>query len=576
MARERKGKVKVGVDAPSGGASALLSRINSDTKNWIKNVADEKAAAAGFVFDGERGQRVCDWIETECYLYQGADAGRPLQLVDYQREFVMRLFSWVGKSVDWANRWLRRFTQATLSCAKKNGKTPLEAAIALFLTCSDGEPGNCVYTSAKNGKQAARVQEHAILMVEQSPNLRQVCVINRSTLQITHTPTRSRLMILSGDDTRGAQSAEGANGSIVVDELHVCDREMAERTSRMGRSRMEPINLAVTTAGDDPSSYGYERIKYGRQVNEGKRNDHTCLHVEYAPPETVKDEDLQSEPEKYLRMANPAIGRLVRMSELKADVEKSKDKPREWARCKQYTFNMWVGSISPWLSITNWLANKRNWTLEDLRGRECFLGIDLSRTRDMTAVTLTFPLPEESDEDVFIYPLFWIPKRTAEARRNLYPYLDWAEAGALELTEGNVVDYHAVEDGAATVCENHDLAVTGIYFDPKYAEEMTQRLADRLGTERTSVSQTLMTLSPLCKEIERRTDSGRLHHPGNPVLDWQAGHCQVFRDCNDNIRPVKPEQTSGKCIDGIMSLADTFVGVMGLSGVDDEPGLTFL
>lgn len=580
MARARKPAAKkiVPVTIPEPSPSRAVAH---DTKDWLRNAADERAAKAGMIFDAERGVFVCNWIEENCYLYEGSQfAGKPMRLIPYQREFVMRLYSWVYWSEEW-NDYIRRFTKANLLCAKKNGKTPLMAANGLYLTCADGEAGQKVYQCAKNGKQAGIAQAHAIAMVEQSPALDARrggdCIVNRSTGQITHNPTRSRLAILSGDDTRGAQANEGINGSILIDELHVFDREMADRTARAGRSRKEPISLAVSTAGDDPSSYGFERTEYGRQVNEGKRDDLHFLHVEYSAPQKATDEQLADNLEEYLRAANPAIGYTVRLSELKDDFHTSKDKATAMARCKQYTFNIWVGSVSPWLSIANWDACKTRFTLADLAGRECKLGIDLSRTRDMTAIVLAFPAPEEdeSGELVKLYPFFWMPKKTAEARKHLFPYLDWAACGDLTLTEGNVVDYNAVENELCEAIEEYELVVTDIFFDQHYAEELTQRLCDRLNANRTAVSQTLMTLSPLCKEFERRIDSGKIAHPGNLVLDWQVGHVQVWRDRNDNVRPVKPDQNSGKCIDGILAILDTFAGIVEDLGGDDTPGLTF-
>lgn len=550
--------------------------VAHDTKDWIRNAADERAAKAGYVFDGERGIYVCNWIETNCYLYEGPAAGRPMKLIPYMREFVMRLYSWVYDSDDW-NEYVRRFNRANLLCAKKNGKTPFLAANGLYLTCADGESGQKVYTTAKNGKQAGLTQGHAIAMAEQSPNLKApVCVVNKSTSTITHVETRSKMLILAGDDTRGAQANEGINGSILIDELHVVDREMHERTKGAGISRKEPINLAMSTAGDDPSSYGFERTEYGREVNAGKKNDPHFLHVEYAAPQNAKDKDIAENLEEYARAANPALGHLVRMKELKDDYEGSKDKPREMARCKQYRFNIWVGSTNPWLDSAKWELCRRTFLPELFRDREVRLGIDLSRTRDMTSVVFNCPFPEEGESVRYLWALFWLPERRAESLKNLFPYYEWAERGDLTLTDGDVVNYKAVESDACSLAESCGMIVTDIYFDQTYAEELTQRMSDRLDCNRTAVSQTLMTLSPLAKEFERGIEAGYLRHPGNAVLDWQVGHVKVYTDRNQNIRPVKPEPMSGKSIDGIMASLNTFAADRPAEGGEESgPSIFF-
>lgn len=554
---------------------AVQDRVDADTKNWIRTKSDEKASQAGMVFVGERGQFVCDWIESHCVLYEGSFAGKPLKLIPYQREFVMRGFSWIYKADDLIDDpWIRRFSVMNLLAAKKNGKTPFLAALELYATCADGEQGNNVYNSAKNGKQAGRAQGFAISMVEMSPLLSEMCTINRSTLTITHRPSKSRLMILTGDDTRGAQANEGVNGSIFIDELHVYDEEIARRTSRLGISRREPLNIAVSTAGDDPSVYGYRRVEYGREVNAGVKNDLHVLHVEYAAPQKVTNEEIADNIIEYAKAANPAWGHIIRQSELLSDYQSSKDRPRDFAAFKQYRLNIWTSSISPWLNSITWEKGKRVFSLADMAGRTARLGIDLSRTRDMTSVVLQFDEDDDSDS-MYIWPLFWLPRKTAENRKNLYDYLGWSERGWLTLTDGNVVDFNQVEDDTCKLIEDYNITVEEIYFDQHYAEEITQRMAERLSAERIAVSQSLMTLSPLAKEVERRIEKEVIFHPGNEVMDWQIGHVEVRRDGNDNIRPEKPDPNSGKSIDGVAAMVDVFAGVVGGMGSDDDPSIRF-
>lgn len=554
-------------------------KIDAETKKWIRNLADEKAAAAGMRFDVAKGVYSCNWIEEHCCLYEGAHAGQPLRLMDWQRDFVMRLFGWVCWSDEWKD-WIRRFNKASLWAAKKQGKTPFMAALGLHLLCGDDEPGQKVFPAAKNGSQARISQEHAIAMVEQSPalDLRQggECKVNKSTLEILHIPTRSRMTILTGDNESGQKAKEGLNGSIMIDECHVFDREMHERTSRAGISRKEPLNLSVSTAGDDPSSYGFERCQYGRQVNAGERNDLHFLHVEYAAPENVTDAEIDARLEEFGKMANPSWGHIVKPSEFRQDWETCKGNPREVARFKQYRLNIWVGSTNPWLDTSGWAKGLREVEREDLRCRVCNIGIDLSRTRDMTSVVFVFPWEEEGEEAVLVWPMFWLPETTAKNRDHLFPFKSWATAGDLRLTSGDVVDYRAVEADVVAEATELDLIVRGVFFDQKYAEELTQRLAEALGCERIAVPQTLMTLSPLAKEFERRVSGGLILHPGNRVMTWQVGHVEIKPDVNQNIRPVKPKPLSGKSIDGIMATLDAMAGVMPAAGVSEEPSITFI
>lgn len=555
--------------------------IDKVTRAWIRNEADRRAAEAGCRFDPERGQFVCDWVERYCYLYEGDRAGRPIELIAYQRDFLMRLFGWVRRSEEHGGEWIRRFTRASLWCPKKQGKSPTLAAIGLYLLCGEGEQGQKVYAGAKNGDQARIAQQHAYAMVEQSPELRAVCKLNASTLRIVHIPTRSAMLTLTGDDSRGFRAKEGINGSILIDECHVFDREMHERTSRAGISRREPLNLAVSTAGDDPSSYGFERFEYGRQVNAGDRNDPGFLHVEYSaeqkPGEVITDAQIDERLEELGRKANPAWGVIVKPSEFRADWESSKGKPREVARFRQYRLNLWVGSTNAWLDTGGWDKGRRSFTLEDMRGRSCVMGLDLSRTRDMTSAVFLFPWDEDGAEVVRLWPTFWLPEQTAKNRDHLFPFRGWAEAGELTLTPGEVVNYAQVESDIIEAVRAHDLRVCGVYFDQWNAEELSTRLADALWCERVAVRQGWVTISPLAKEFERRVCAGLVHHAGNAVMDWQVGHVQVKADHNRNIQPVKPDGNTGKSIDGVMSALDAMAGIVsGAAGVSDEPSIRVL
>jgi hypothetical protein len=379
---------------------------------------------------------------------------------------------------------VRRFRTASLWMPKKNGKSPLLAAIGLYLLAGDGEPGQKVYTAAKNGDQAKIAQRHAYAMVEQSAALADDCKLNATTLQITHVPTRSMMIILTGDDSRGAKAKEGLNGSILIDECHVFDREMHERTSRAGISRTEPLNLAVSTAGDDPSSYGYERCQYGRQVNAGERDDPHFLHVEYCaesqPGERLTDADIEERLDELGQRANPAWGTIVKRDEFRADWQSSKGQPHEVARFKQYRLNLWIGSTNQWLDTAGWERGARPFKLADLRGRPCVLGLDLSRTRDMTAVSLCSRGTRTGPNTCACGRCSGSRRRPPEPRPPVpVPHMDGGRAP--DPYPGDVVDYARVESDIRDAISAHQLRVCGLYFDQWNAEEITQRLAERLG-----------------------------------------------------------------------------------------------
>jgi phage terminase large subunit-like protein len=312
-------------------------------------------------------------------------------------------------------------------------------------------------------------------------------------------------------------------------------------------------------------------------VNSGERIDHGFLHVEYSIPDSVTESEIDSDIDRYGKMANPSWGHIVKPAEFRDDWNRSKGKPRELARCLQYRFNRWVGSTNRWLSANGWSAGARNFTLADFAGRECYLAIDLSRTRDSTSAVFMFP---GDDEWIDLFPMFWMPEQTARDRDMLFPYMSWAKTGDLRLTPGGVVSYSSVKADIRAAVRDHGLRVISTYFDPHYAEELTQQLIDGesirgesedgIGGERVAFPQTLMAFTGPAKEFERRVSAGLVRHPNNLVMNWQIGHCEVMTDTNQNIRPVKPNPNSGKSVDGVVAGVMTFADVQSVESSDSE------
>jgi phage terminase large subunit-like protein len=558
----------------------LPAKYGIDTANWIRCPSDDVAARSGMVMDLERAMKVVEWIETNCCLYEGDRAGEKIVLLKAWRDFIIRLFGWVRWSKKW-NCWVRRFNRAGFWGAKKNGKSPMLAALNLYLLCGDGEPGQKVYLGALNGDQARISQLHTVNMVRQSPQLNDVCKINNTTLNIRHLPTNSNSIIITGDNKRGQKAKEGFNGSVLFDEMHVVADEMWRRVSRAGISRRQPLLLSVSTSGDDRNCIGYEWTKRGRDAAEHRpgREDLGFLHVEYQIPEEVSEIEIAEEPEKWLPLANPAWGEIIDPEEIVNDCRVSYAAGgREWAKFLQYRANRWIGSVNRWLDINAWNSSREEFTLEDMRGRECFLGLDLARRLDMVGAAFIFPWPEgdgessESQECVRIWPIAWLNEETVRLRDPVYGLAEWGRQGFLRVTPGNTTDFGRVKKDIRAAVNDHGLSLRGVFFDKTYAEELTQQLVDGeesetgvtiatgFGCERIAVGQDIRTLtSPSC-EFERLIKKRMVRHPGNPVLDWQIENVEAYTDVNQNVRPVKPEPHSGKSVDLILA------AVMGLLG----------
>lgn len=544
--------------------------VDAVTRRWIRNAADERAAANGCTFDEARGEHVLNFARKYLRLYEGDKAGQVLEPMGWQVEVTMRLFGWVRYSERWG-RLVRRFRSASIWIPKKNGKSPTLAWWALYLLCADGEMGQKVYLGAVDGQQARDIAgRHVIEMVTQSPDLMAECTINKSLLQVTHEPTRSILKPISSSDAKVQKAKEGLNGCVLIDETHVVNRDFMGRVSRAGISRSEPLTpLEVSTAGDDPDGYGKERYDYGRSVNENGGNEQ-LLFVDYSAPQDVSDEKLAADPEKFGQLANPAWNETIDPAEFRADYEASKVSLPEFARFKMYRLNIWQKATNPWLRAGDWDKCRREYTAEDLRGLACWAGLDLSKTRDLSALVFVFKWLT----GYRLWPLFFMPEETARERNNKKPFLQWARDGLITLTPGSTVDYGFVSKAFKDACDRFD--VRALFYDPWQAEKTTQELEQGLsidgkvivegtGVPRTEFRQTIGNYAQPTEEFEKAILDGRLEHPGHPVLDWQAGHVMVYCDANRNKRPIKPKPHDWKSIDGMVA------GIMGLAAAMQAP-----
>ncbi len=573
--------------------------VTAETAAWIRNPGDESAVRNGCRFDVLRGAYTVWWIENICRLYEGEQAGDPMLLrgcqecnyqlpslfewdegqdicieraamhaqcvaaghpIDWQYECTMRMFGWVRWSDHWQDE-VRRFRRASIWVSKKNKKSPTMAAWGMYLLAGEGEGGQHVYLAAKDGQQARdNAGKHTFEMLDQSELLKAECTPNKNSMQITHEPTRSTIKPLSSSNARTQKSKEGLNGSVLVDECHVVDREFINRIDRAGISRKEPIHAEFSTAGDDPDSYGMEQFKRAQDVEKGETEDQELFVAIYAAPQDLSDADLDEDPLKYGRMANPAFGHTVNPEEFMNDYNKSKESPAALAKFKMYRLDIWQNAASPWLPMVGWDKGECDFNAESLFGRECWSALDLASVADFTAFCLAFPEP---DERIRFLWWFWLPEETARKIKHLIDIDKWKADPRtnLFLTPGARIHFGHIR---ATVRElSKQYKINELAYDDWNAEQATQEISEGVtdnsgkvvepatGIERINFSQGIKTMNEPTKQFEARVIDGKIEHNGDPLARWMASNATIKPDCNGNYKPLKPRDGTKK-IDGVI------------------------
>ena len=314
------------------------------------------------------------------------------------------------------------------------GKSELAAAVALLLTCGDGEERGEVYGCAADRQQASIVFEVAADMVRMCPALNKRVKILASQKRIVYQSTNSFYQVLSAE----AYSKHGFNiHGVVFDELHTQpNRKLFDvMTKGSGDARTQPLYFLITTAGTDTNSICYETHQKAKDIIEGRKIDPTFYPVIYGAEET----DDWTDP-KVWKKANPSLGITVSIDKVQAACDSAKQNPGEENAFRQLRLNQWVKQAVRWMPMDKWDACNFHVNEDDLEGRVCYGGLDLSSTTDITAFVLVFP-PMDEDDKFAILPYFWIPEDTLElrVRRDHVPYDIWERQGFLQTTEGNVV-----------------------------------------------------------------------------------------------------------------------------------------
>jgi len=474
----------------------------------------------------------------ECLAHtKGTWAGKPFELIDWQERIIRDLFGVLKPN------GYRQFNTAYIEIPKKNGKSELAAAVALLLTCGDGEERAEVYGCAADRQQAAIVFDVAADMVRMCPALNKRVKILTSQKRIVYVPTNSFYQVLSAE----AYSKHGFNiHGVVFDELHTQpNRKLFDvMTKGSGDARMQPLYFLITTAGTDTNSICYEQHQKAQDILEGRKIDKTFYPVIYGAPD---DADWTS-PEVW-KNSNPSLGETIGMDKVEAACESAKQNPGEENAFRQLRLNQWVKQTVRWMPMHKWDACKVDFDESLLEGRVCYGGLDLSSTTDITAFVLVFP-PTDEDDHYYILPYFWLPEETLDlrVRRDHVPYDLWQRQGFLMTTEGNVVHYGFIENFIDELGTRFN--IREIAFDRWGAVQMSQNL-EGLGFTLVQFGQGYRDMSPPTKELMKLTLEQKIAHNGHPVLRWNMDNIFIKRDPAGNIKPDKEKSTEK--IDGTVA-----------------------
>lgn len=488
------------------------------------------------IYDKDTADFAVAFIESLKHT-KGTWAGKPFELIDWQEKIIRDVFGTLKSN------GYRQFNTAYVEIPKKMGKSELAAAVALLLTCGDGEERAEVYGCAADRNQASIVFNVAADMVRMCPALSKRVKILDSQKRLIYQPTGSIYQVLSADV--GNKHGFNTHG-VVFDELHTQpNRKLYDvMTKGSGDARMQPLYFLITTAGDNQNSICWEVHQKALDIIEGRKNDSTFYPVIFG----AAQEDDWTDP-KVWKKANPSLGITVGIDKVKAACESAKQNPAEENSFRQLRLNQWVKQAVRWMPMEKWDKCSFVVNPEELEGRGCYGGLDLSSSTDITAFVLVFP-PLDEDDKYHVLPYFWIPEENIDlrVRRDHVPYDVWEQQGQLLTTEGNVVHYGYIEHFIEQLGMKYN--IREIAFDRWGAVQMVQNL-EGLGFTVVPFGQGFKDMSPPTKELMKLTLEERIAHGGHPVLRWMMDNIFIRTDPAGNIKPDKEKSTEK--IDGAVA-----------------------
>lgn len=515
--------------------------VKKAVQRHVDDLTRQNTEEFPYYFDPEAAKRKIDFTQNLRH-HKGVWAKQKLKLKlePWQQFTDWVLYGWKRTGVG-----VRRFNKAYIEVARKNGKTATAAAAANYAFFADGEEGAEIYCVATKKAQAELAWEAVRDQILKHTYLKTKVQIYKQKSRILKKGTNSYVALLGRD----SNTEDGLNPSFgLIDEYHAHKTaEMLNVVEDGMGARDQPMIYIITTAGLDKNCPCYEEE---RKMVEG------ILNKTIDPPlESVfgiiftLDEGDDWTDERLWIKANPNLGISVDQQKLREQFYQALASPQKQNDIKTKRFNIWTQVASRWILAEAWEACGGE--IPDLTGRECYGGLDLSTTTDISAWVLCFPPIDLEKKFTFLYRFFLPDDNILDRqRRDKVPYILWRDRGFVTTTLGNVINYDFIEAQIKKDAEMYNLRETA--YDPYNSTEIINHLTDE-GFNMVPFRQGFLSMNAPSKDFEKRILGRELNNGDNPVMKWMVSCTEIATDPAGNIKPIKPDrQKTGKRIDGVI------------------------
>lgn len=502
--------------------------IRLSAKRFFNLMEDDK-----YEFKEEKVDKVINFFGILRH-FTGRHAGIKFLLQPWQQFIVASIYGFYVKSTG-----RRLVNYVFIEIARKNGKTAFAAGLCLYHLIADDE-SDAEVDLAANSKEQAKIAFKFCKQFTKGMDPKGK-YLNAYRDKISYEKMVSVLQVFSADDSK----LDGFNASMyLIDEYHAAKssalRDVLQSSQAM---RENPLAIIITTAGFDKLSPCFEYRTMCTEVLKGIKNDDSLFAAIFE-----KDDKDDWKDEKTWIKSSPNYNVTVQEDFLRKQVTEATNSPSAENGIKTKSFNIWCDSEKVWIPEHYLLYSSKNLSFEEFKDKECFCGIDLSSTSDLTCVSYLFP----TEEAFYFIVKYYLPEAALYEKRFKELYGEWRRQGVIKITPGNVVDYDIILNDLIDVSKTVRMISVG--YDKWNATQFVINATDK-GLSMEPFSQAIGNFNQPTKELERLILSGRTVIDNNIINRHCFRNVIIKRDLNGNVKPTK--EFEEKKIDGVIAIIES-------------------
>lgn len=507
--------------------------VKQAAKRFLNDLENE-----AYYFDEKALSLIVNFIQS---LYLNTSPKKKFILEKWQLYILANIYAIKRKSDN-----TRKYRYVYIEIPRKNGKSELITVLSLIHLIFDDNA--TITVSANSREQAKNVDFKKIKAFAKQIDPREKHLIPYYNA-LKFIDKNNEIIVTSSD----AKRLDGLNiSTAIIDELHAAkDSSVYDVIKSAMGSQPEPLLIVITTAGFDTDGFCYQLRDYVINVISGVATDEAQFGIIY-----TLDEGDNYEDEKTWIKANPNLGVSVTRDFLSNEVNKAKNNQSEGAGVKVKNFNLWQkkGSVEAWIGEKYLTKALTELNLNDYKGAECVVGVDLGTNTDITALSVCI----KDKEGYTFFNRYYLPADSLNTHANKRMYKEWSENGYIYLTEGNVTDYNYILKDLLKISTK--LRIKQVNYD-KYNATQWAIDATESGFNLKPFSQNALNYNIPTKEFERLILMGRLRIEKSPVTKYMLNNVILKVDLNGNVKPIRNNEN--KKIDGVMAMLMALGGYVG-------------